>query len=74
MLEIYTLAAAAYLMPTETMSWDELAARCERPTRLWRILGAGVALVSLGARFRRARGRRALRDSSGSAAGCRVPA
>ena len=68
------LSVAVYLMPNRKMSWDELAAACEPPSWPGRVAGALASLVSLGARFRRAKGRQALRDRSDSAAGCRAPA
>ena len=74
MFDMYGFAAV-HLQPTEKMSWDELAAMFDRPSRLRRALSAlAVMVATLPARFHRARACPGLPDRSGSAGGCRVPA
>ena len=74
MFDIFGAAIVASLMPRKKMSWDELAALCDRPSLLERALDVLVTLATLRARFRRAKGSPARCDMSESAAECRAPA
>jgi hypothetical protein len=73
MFDMYGLVTA-HLQPVEKISWEELAARFERPSLLWRILQALIGLARSGASFHPAKACSAPRDRSESAKQCQVPA
>lgn len=74
MTDMYGLVGARMLLPTEKITWEELAEQWERPSRLWRTLGTLASLVTLGARIRRARELPDLCGSPERASECQVPA
>ncbi len=75
MFDMYLLAIATQLMQNKPMSWDELAATCERPSLLWRVWRALRVLWTLArVRFPRARGFPDPCDRSESAGQCQAAA